>query len=142
MKVILLRDIKGVGKRYEEKNVPDGYGRNFLIPKGWARAATSEAKLEKETFEAQEKAIMARLQKAKQELEKLTLTFFVAGDEKSVFGAVSREDIEKELKKKGFGDFKVILAKSIKTTGEQIVAIDLGRGVMAKLRMVVEVRGR
>ncbi len=43
MKVILLQDIEGLGKKYEVKEVKNGYARNFLIPKKWAQAATKQA---------------------------------------------------------------------------------------------------
>ena len=140
MTVILLKDIKGLGKKFEVKNVPDGYARNFLVPKGWAKPATDESLAIKSTHEAQEAAELARLKKMSAEIEKLTLRFLVAGDAKSVFGSVSREDIEKELRVKGCENFKLDLPKSIKATGEHSVLVDLGRGLQVKLKIVIEIK--
>lgn len=140
MKVVLLQDIRGVGKRYEVKEVNDGYARNFLIAKKLAAPANEATMALKSSYDSQEEAMLARIKKTAAELEKLNLTLFIAGDEKSVFGSVSREDIENELKKRNFRDFKLDLPKSIKTTGEHLVPVDLGRGMKTGLKVIVEVK--
>ncbi len=140
MKVVLLKDVRGLGKKFEVKNVPDGYGRNFLVPKGWAKLATDEAMSLKASHEAREDATLASLRKSAEKIEKLNLNFFVAGDAKSVFGSVSREDIEKELRARGFGDFELDLPKSIKAVGEHVVPVNLGRGIEAKMKVGIELK--
>ena len=140
MKIVLLQDIRGVGKKYEIKDVNDGYARNFLIAKDLAAPADGKTMSLKTAHDAQEADRAARLKKIARGLEDSPLTFFVAGDDKSVFGSVSREDIQQELKQRGFVDFKLDLPKSIKATGMHAVAVDLGRGIRARLKIIVEVK--
>jgi large subunit ribosomal protein L9 len=140
MKVVLLQDVRGVGRKYEVKDVNDGYARNFLIAKKLAAPADDKAVSLKRAHDEQEAAALIRLKKIAAEIEKTVLTFAVAGDDKSVFGSVSREDIVHELKKRGVADFKMDLPKSIKATGEHVVPIDLGRGVKTKLKIKIEIK--
>lgn len=82
MKIILLKDIKGVGKRFEEKNVSDGYATNFLLPKGLAliadKASAAKIKQLKEQSEAKKAAEEAELNEklAKREEERKKLEEF------------------------------------------------------------------
>ncbi len=140
MKVVLLKDIKGVGKKFEVKNVAEGYARNFLLPKGFAKPADDAGLALKSSHESQEAAELVRLKKIAEEIEKLKITFFVAGDAKSVFGSVSREDVERELRARGQKYFKLDLSKSIKTTGEHSLSVDLGKGIKAGLKITIEIK--
>ena len=102
MKVVLLKDVKGTGKKGEVKEVADGYGRNFLIKNGFARIADKSAVLEaseqskaKAYHEEQEK--LAAQAKAKL-IEAQVLTIKIkCGENGRVFGAVTAKEIEQAL---------------------------------------------
>lgn len=105
MEVILLKDIKGVGKKGESKSVSDGYAKNFLIPRKLAVKKTEEslAALNKE------KALEAKRQeelkdealRAKEKLENIVVEFKLkAHADKTPAGSISTKEVEKELKDK------------------------------------------
>ncbi len=141
MKVILLQNIKGLGNRYDVKNVKDGYARNFLFPKGFAKIATNKEVKELET----QKAVQQKeKQEAKNQLELLAkklaeqeFRFTIkTGEKGEVFGSISKEDIKKAVSTsislpvgdlpKGYNDIEVNLEKPIKKLGEHQVEINLG----------------
>ena len=104
MKVILLQDVRGVGKRGDIKNVADGHAMNFLIPKGLARLADKEAvaeisqKKDEKTKEAER--IIKEYQTLKVALEGKTITITKKADEKgSLYAAVGTKEIITALKK-------------------------------------------
>ena len=107
MKVVLKKDVKGVGKEHEVQEVSVGYARNFLIPKGLAEVATEEkaaaAKSKQEEREEQEKGIVEEKKKQIEALAKLELECKLkAGRHGEVFGSVGEKEIEKALKEKGY----------------------------------------
>jgi len=156
MKIILLEDIKGLGKKFEAKEVKDGYAKNFLIPKNLAKAATA-ANLkaiaqQKTIWERQEKELIDNLKKITTQLEGVILDFSLkvgqsaqSGDSMSVFGSVSASEIEKALKgldifqkfSKEIKKVEVLLEKPIKELGEHFVEIDLGKGIKPKIKIKV-----
>ncbi len=143
MKVILLKDIKGLGRKLEVKEVKDGYGRNFLMARGLAEAATKDAlnKLEhqKKIWEAEYEKLVEELKIGAKKLEETELNFKMkVGEKGEAFGSVSRKDIETELARHGYKDLKIELEKSIKTLGEHFVPIDLGEGVKTKIKIVTQ----
>lgn len=139
MKIIILQDIKGLGKKFDIKNVSDGYARNFLIPKGLVEIATDKS-IKK--LEAQEAAQEKEEQEAEIELEKIArnlenqkFEFTVkTGEKGEVFGSVGKDDIKTRI---GIKDIKVNLERPIKTLGEHRVEIDLGKGIKAKIKLKV-----
>lgn len=138
MKVILLKDIKGIGRRNEVKEVNDGYGRNFLIAKKLAAAATPEMLAKAADVQKSEAAEMRKLKETADRLAKETLFFFVkAGERGAVFGSVTREDVRKALHERGYDNVEVALPKSIKTLGHEIVDLDLGQGVKTTVKIAV-----
>ncbi len=142
MKVILLQDVKGVGKKYEVKNVSDGYARNFLLLKKLAETATKENldRLEKQrsAWTTEREARVAQLKEEAKRIEALTLHFTLkAGEKGEAFGSVTESDIGKELEKSGFPKIKLELPKHIKTFGEHLIPADLGDGVKANLKVSV-----
>lgn len=142
MKVILLADVRGLGKKWDVKDVSDGYAKNALIPKNLAKAATPE---DIKNLDAQ-KAL--QLKRAKEEREKLLklagelrkkeLKFLVkTGEKKEVFGSVTGDMIKIALRKEGIEADKINLAKPIRELGEHEVEIALGMGVSGKVKAIL-----
>ena len=107
MKVIFIKDVKGQGKKNEIKEVSDGYGKNFLINKGYAVMATptSLKKLNQEKLENKEKEELQKKQATvlKEKLSQMVIRFKVkTGEQEKVFGSVSPKQICNELKNQGF----------------------------------------
>ncbi|ABY93648.1 50S ribosomal protein L9 [Thermoanaerobacter brockii subsp. lactiethylicus] len=144
MKVILVKDVKNVGKAGEIVNVSDGYGRNYLLPRGLAIEATeSNVKALNEKKKAEEKKRQQELEEAKemaQKLSNLSLVLKVkAGENGKLFGSVTSKDVEEALKEKGFDidKKKIVFNENVKTTGTYYVDIKLYQGVTAKVKVDV-----
>jgi large subunit ribosomal protein L9 len=145
MKVLLIKDVKSLGKAGEIKEVKDGYGHNFLIGKGFAKLATPEVLRQyeaKKRREAQEAA--AELEKLKSYEEKLAKVKLLIkrplGANGSLFGAVTKEEIANELNtQEGFDiDKKMVeIDKPIKATGVYDISIKLGHGIHATLNLEI-----
>lgn len=147
MKVILLRDLRGVGKKNDIKEVSDGYARNFLFRQGIAKvaddAAMKEIKREKEISEERIKALKDKLEQIKNELEIAPLIFKLKiGEHKEVFGSVGKEQIERSLKarvsKFKLEGIKTSLKHPIKELGEFQIDVDLGEGVIGKVKIKID----
>ena len=145
MKVILLENIKGVGKKDEIINAADGYARNFLLPKGLGVEANSEnlAKLKaKNDSKAYQKSQdKEAAQKVAEKMEKIRLKMPVkTGENGKVFGGVSSKEIADVLEKQ-YGikvdKKKIDLKDTIKVLGTQTVDIKLFEGVIGKLKVDV-----
>jgi large subunit ribosomal protein L9 len=143
MKVILLQDVRGTGRKYDVKDVADGYARNFLLPKKMAIIATAAAlaKLEKERalFEAKRQERIAALKKEAEKIAAAPLVFKVKiGKKNEVFGSVSAVDLERVLKGRGVRDIKIELAHPLKELGEHKITLDLGEGVKTEVTVALE----
>jgi large subunit ribosomal protein L9 len=139
MRVIFLKDVKGTGRRGEIKEVSDGYAKNFLLPKGIAEPATERAVGEiNRANEAIKKVAEGFKDKIKKLEESARLEFKIkTGKKGEVYGSITNEDVEKELKSKGFGNIEARLAKPIKEIGDYEVEISIGRGVTGKIKISV-----
>lgn len=147
MKVILLQDIKNIGKYGQVKDVKDGYARNLLIPKGMAKEATEsnlqDLKRQKEILATKE----AEEFKSAQELEKkiglLKINVKTKGGEGGrLFGSITSKDIAENLMEQHKIEIdkrKIVLDNPIKQTGEHTVEVKLHPEIIAKLKVVVEV---
>ena len=141
MNVLLLGDIKGLGRKNEIKNVSDGYARNFLFPRGLAVAAGTAALQMKEKNDSAEAAIVKRFKDLTERLAKETLDFSIkTGGKGEVFGSVGREDIQKALSEKGYAGTTARLARPIREIGEHTLEIDFGRGIRGTVRLRVTPR--
>ncbi len=147
MKVILLTDIKGVGKKDQTINASDGYAKNFLIPKKFAVEATpaNVKKLEKQKADeaAQAQAELEAAQALAKELEKEPVTISVkTGGNGKLFGAVTNKEISLALKQQRDLDIdkKKIIAEPIKVLGEEEVSVKLHTNVTAKVKVIVSER--
>ena len=145
MKVILLQDIKNVGKKNEVINANDGYARNFLFPKKLAVEANKDNMLKLEAKQASNAhkknlEIEANKQKAKQ-IEETTLNLKVkAGANGKTFGGITSKEIAEGLKKQTGIDIdkkKIVLKETIKTIGTFNVEIKFGDGINAKLKIAI-----
>ena len=151
MKVILVQDIKNLGKKFNIKDVSDGYARNFLIPKGLVRSANEKNLKELEALKAtvakKEEKLKTQLSKLKKEIEKIEIEFKVAvGEKQQMFASVDESDIKEKIIEKfssieqfkePLNYLKVILEKPIKKLGEHQVEINLGMGVKTKVKIVI-----
>ena len=145
MKVILLEDIKGVGKKDQIINASDGYARNFLLPKKKAVEANNEnmAKLKaKNDLKAYKKEM--DIKEAKEIAEKIkTISLKMkvkAGENGKIFGGVTSKEIAESLKKEYSIDIdkkKILLQDTIKNVGHFFVDIKLYEGIIAKLNLNV-----
>ncbi len=133
MKIILLKDVPKVGRRYEVKDVADGYALNLLLPRGLAEKATTDkiAKLEaqKSSDLANKKIQEELLLKSLEEIKKVTLRFKEkANDKGHLFAGVTREAILEALKKEtkfNIDADAIKLDKPIKEVGDHKVTIEV-----------------
>lgn len=143
MKVILLDNVKGVGKKGEVINANDGYARNFLLPKGLAVEANAQnmsklkSKKDATAFKKEEEKTKAK--EISKKLEKIMLKIPVkAGENGKIFGGVTAKEISEELKKQYAIDIdkkKIELKETIKQTGIAEVELKLFEGVLGKLKI-------
>lgn len=148
MKVILLEDVKSLGKKGEIVNVNDGYARNFILPKKLGLEATSknlnDLKLQKQNDEkvAQEKLDAAKA--LAEEIKEKSITVKIqAGVEGKVFGSISSKEIATEAKKQLNMDIdkkKIVIPDAIKSLGIYNVNIKLHKDVTATLTVKVEAK--
>ena len=145
MKVILLEDLRGKGKKGDIKEVKDGYAQNFLIKQGYATqlTTTSLGKYNREC--EQQKELDDQLSKEanilKEKLDKQILTFKVkTGEGDKVFGSISPKQIKEELDIHGFKiDKKQIeLDHAIASLGYHDVKIILYKNIFAKIKVKLE----
>ncbi len=144
MKVLLKKSIEQLGNYGDAVTVAGGFGRNYLIPKGFAILATPgnirQLNSEKEAYLKKEAAKRADAQKAADKLSEVSLSFTKkVGEEGKLFGYVTAHDIEVELKGKGFElERKSIhLEEHIKTLGSHTVSIKIASEVNAEIKVEV-----
>jgi large subunit ribosomal protein L9 len=140
MKVILLKDTPGYGKRGEVKEAADGYAKNFLIAKGFAQVATPQiiAKVQNEQKQADDKQKRheQRLHHAQKELNGKKFEFSLkVGSGGQVFGSVHEQDIITRVKEKFDIELEkkqVTLPKGMRVVGSYPFEIKLGTGIIAR----------
>ena len=145
MKVILLQDVKGKGKKGQMIEVSDGYARNFMLPKKLAMEATPDAI---NTMRMNDKATAERIAREKAEalatskkLRELTVTVTAKGGGAGrLFGAVTTQEIAAALEKQTgikMDKRKLVLAENIKNVGTYTVQCKLGYEITAPLTIKV-----
>ena len=145
MKVLLVKDVNGLGKAGEIKDVKDGYGQNFLIGKGFAKHATNDVLAKHAAQERKHKENEAKeieeLKALALKLDKLEIIIKKkVGQNNHLFGAVTKDEIAHALQEQhGIEiDKKHIVSKeNIKTIGEHDVDFKLGHGLHATLHVDV-----
>lgn len=145
MKVILLQDVKGLGKAGELVNSKDGYARNFLFPKNLAIEANEEnLKKWEERKKEEAKKIQQEIEAAnelKKKLENLTVTLKVkTGSQGRLFGSITALDVASNLKEQYGIDIdkrKIELKENIKSLGDFEAEVKLYQDIAAKLKINV-----
>ena len=146
MKVILLQDVKGKGKKGQMLEVSDGYARNFMLPKKMAIEATPDAI---NTMRMNDKATQERIAKEKAEalavstqLRELTVTVVAKGGGNGrLFGSVTNAEIADALEKKTgikLDKRKIVISDAIKNVGTYTVTCKLGYEITAPLTVKIE----
>jgi len=144
MRIILLQDVENLGKKYEVKEVADGYARNFLIPKGLAKIAT------KENLKWLENQKEIEVKKAEEELKKVQeiatnidgqeiIISVKVGEEGQLFESITSQKIYEKLKELGFEIKKsqIDLTEPIKELGEYPVKIKFEHNLEAEIKIIV-----
>ena len=146
MKVVLLEDVKGTGKKGEIKEVSTGFAQNFLLKNGKAKIADNSAINESNNCKSsKEYHYNQDLLKAKNLADKLkdiTVTLKIkGGSDGRTFGSVTNKEIAEELVKMGYEVSKkqIVLSNPIKNAGRYNVEAKLFTGVTAKFIVVVEI---
>ena len=145
MKIVLLQDVKALGKKGTVVEVSEGYARNFLLPKKLGAAATADnlntLKLQKANEERVAAAELAEAKDIAAKIEAGSVTVAIKGGENGkTYGSVSTKEIADAAKKQLGLDIdkkKIVLAEPLKTFGTHEAVIKLHREVQAKLKVKV-----
>jgi large subunit ribosomal protein L9 len=143
MKIILLQDVKNLGKKNDVKEVSDGYARNFLFPKKLAEPATEAAVKKAEIKKTQEKSLKESENDALKSLaEKLkNIKIILKAKEKKgkLFGSITAKEIAKEIQKENLAvpEKCIILDEAIKKIGEYEIKIVLAPEIKTVIKLEV-----
>ena len=145
MKVILMQDVKGQGKKGQLVDVSDGYGRNFLLAKKLAVLATPEnlntIKQQEKARKAQEAAEKAEAQEIAKKLESLTVKIVAkAGEGGRLFGAVTAKEVSEALNAQhgiSIAKAKLVLEEPIKSCGGYKIRAKLGYEISGTVNVLV-----
>ena len=146
MKVILLQDVKGKGKKGQMLEVSDGYARNYMLPRKMAIEATADAV---NTMRMNDKATQERIAREKAEametakkLREMTVTVIAKGGGSGrLFGSITNQEIADALKAKtgiALDKRKIVIADAIKNVGTYTVTCKLGYEITAPLTVKIE----
>ena len=145
MKVILMQDVKGKGKKGQLLEISDGYARNFLLPRKLAIEATPDAI---NTMRMNDKATQERMAREKAEalatakvLREMTVTVTAKGGGAGrLFGSVTNQEISDALSKQGIklDKRKIVISDPIKSVGTYTVTCKLGYEITAPLTVKIE----
>jgi len=144
MKVILLQNVEDLGKKYEIKDVKDGYAKNFLLAEKLARPATKEAlkwlEDQKGVIAKEAEEDLKKSQDLASKIDGLELTIAVkVGDEGQMFESVNSQKIVEKLKELGFEVKKsqVILENPIKELGEFPIKLNLDHNLEVEIKVII-----
>ena len=145
MQVVLLKDVKGSGKKGEIVNVSDGYARNFLIKQGLAKEASStvlnENKQQKEAI-AYHKSI--KMKEAKELADLLKTKSIVikvkVGENGKIFGGITSQEVSNSLLKDGIvlDKKKIMISSPIKMIGKYTITAKIYPGISSSFNLIIE----
>jgi len=150
MKVILLKDIKGTGKKDQILEVSDGFGRNYLLPRKLAVEATSEAlnSIEKSKSAAKHREDVKKneAETAARELKGKTVTVKVrAGENGRLYGSITTQEIADALKAQHGVELdkrKIELDEKVTSVGQTTITLKMYAGVATKMNLIIEAAGK
>ena len=144
MRVILLQDIENLGKKYEVKDVKDGYARNFLISKGLAKIATRESlewlESQKGIEEKKAEEELKSIQTLASEIDGLEVIIPVKiGEEGQLFEKINNQKISEKLKELNFEieKNKIDLLQPIEELGEYPVKVKFEHNLESEIRVII-----
>jgi large subunit ribosomal protein L9 len=144
MKIILLKDVQGLGKKGEIKNAADGHVRNFLIPKKLVKIATNEAikELEQEKALEEQKAEqgLQHIEEIVSQIDGLEIEVLVKMDETGkLYGSINDQKISQLFKDRGFDIKKnqIKILQPIKEVGEYPITITFDHGLEAEIKLII-----
>jgi len=145
MKLILTREVTGLGLAGDIVEVADGYGRNFLVPRGaaitWSKGAEKQIVQIRRARDAREIRDLGHAREIKADLEKLAITLDArAGKDGKLFGSITATDVAAAVKSAGgplLDKKRIRLPGHIKTTGTHTVTVDLHPDVVATVPLTV-----
>lgn len=139
-----MEDINNIGKKYEIKNVKDGYARNFLFPKGLAKIADEQAvkwaELQKETAEKQAVENLKEIQETASKIDGLEVALNVkVGEEGQLFEKITVPKIAEKLKEMGFNINKeqIELKEPISELGEFPVKVKFEHNLESEIQIII-----
>lgn len=145
MKVVLLENVKGLGKKHEVVNASEGYARNYLFPRKLAKEANnqslSEAAGKKSAIDFKKSTQIAEANEIKNKLEQAEISFKLKAKNGKFFGSVTSKEISEEIKLKlgiEVDKKKIELEDSVKTPGVYTAKARLYEGIYAKIKVKVE----
>ncbi len=144
MKVIILEDVDNLGRKYDIKDVADGFARNFLLPKKLAKIADRDslkwAKQQKESLIYKAEEELKKIQAVATELDGREIEFILKiGKKGELFESINAEKIAKKIKEAGFNLNKnqIELKIPISEIGEFPVKINLNQGIEAEIKVII-----
>ena len=145
MKLILTQDVAGLGAPGDVVEVKDGYGRNYLVPRGfaiqWTRGGEKQVTQIKRAQKVREVRDLGHANEIKQAIEGLTITVTAhAGDSGRLFGSVTNADIADAVKAAGgpvIDKRRIVLDAPVKTVGKHSAMVEVHADVVAKVTFSV-----
>jgi len=144
MKVVLLENVDKVGKKFEVKEVKDGFARNFLIPQGLAKVATKEAlkwaAIQAEILAKEAEGELKKVQEIASQMDGLEVPVSVkVGEKEQLFEKVTSQKIAEKLSEMGYQIKKdqVELEKPIEMAGEYSVKIKFDHNLETEVSVIV-----
>ena len=144
MKVILLKDVNKLGKKFDVKDISSGYARNFLLPNGFAIIADKESL---KNLENQKEIELKNAEKRKIENKKIIEALenkeikieANVGDEGQLFESINEKKISEKLKELGFDIDKsnIEIDEPIKHQGEYLVKLKLENNLEGKIKIII-----
>jgi len=145
VKVVLLENVKGLGKKHEVVNASEGYARNYLFPRKLAKEANNQSLSEvagkKSSIDFKKSTQIAEAEDIKQKLEQAELGFKLKAKNGKFFGSVTSKEISEQLRTTlgiEVDKKKIELEDAVKTPGIYTAKVKLYEGIYAKLKIKVE----